>query len=56
VVEVSSTELDQAIAYYRERLAAATGDRVAALDMILKAVPAVAARIREAPPAGRDAT
>jgi hypothetical protein len=56
VVEGREAELDQALASYRERLATATGDRVAALDMILKAVPAVAARVREAPPAGRDPT
>ncbi len=56
VVEGREADLDQALASYRERLAAVTGDRVAALDMILKAVPAVAARVREAPPGGRDAT
>ncbi|HYV56024.1 MAG TPA: hypothetical protein VE911_00690 [Candidatus Nitrosopolaris sp.] len=56
VVEGREADLDQALASYRERLAAVTGDRIAALDMILKAVPAVAARVRQAPPAGRDAT
>ena len=52
VVEGREADLDKALTSYRERLSAATGDRVAALDMLLKAVPAVAERIRQAPPAG----
>jgi len=44
-------ELDRALAAYRETLAAATGPGVAALDMMLKAVPAVAERLRAAAPA-----
>jgi len=50
IVEGRESDLDKALASYRERLAAATGPRVAALDMLLKAVPAVAARLREAQP------
>ena len=38
--------LDQALAAYRDTLAAATGPEVARLDMLLKAVPAVAERLR----------
>lgn len=39
--------LDEALAGYRDTLAAVTGPRVAELDMILKAVPAVAERLRQ---------
>jgi hypothetical protein len=39
--------LDEALAGYRETLAAVTTPRVAELDMILKAVPAVAERLRQ---------
>ena len=38
--------LDQALGAYREALAGATGEAVARLDMLLKAVPAVAERLR----------
>jgi hypothetical protein len=48
-------ELDQALASYRERLAAATGPRVALVDMLLKAVPDVAERLRRATPPGAAA-
>lgn len=41
--------LDQALAAYHEVLAGATGPTVARLDMLLKAVPAVAARLRQNP-------
>ena len=50
IVEGREADLDKALASYRERLVAATGPRVAALDMLLKAVPAVAVRLREAQP------
>jgi len=50
IVEGREADLDKALASYRERLAAATGPRVAALDMLLKAVPSVAARLRQAEP------
>jgi len=43
--------LDGALAAYRDALAAATGAEVARLDMLLKAVPAVAERLRRAPAA-----
>jgi hypothetical protein len=46
--------LDRALAAYRDALAATTGARIAHLDMLLKAVPAVAERLRREPaaPAG----
>ena len=50
IVEGREADLDKALTSYRERLAAAAGPRVAALDMLLKAVPAVAVRLREAQP------
>jgi hypothetical protein len=46
VVAGKETELDAALAGYREALAAAIGDRAARLDMTLKAVPDVAERLR----------
>jgi hypothetical protein len=42
-------DLDRALAAYRDALAGATGPDVARLDMLLKAVPAVADRMRRAP-------
>lgn len=51
IVAGKEEELDRALAGYRETLAAATGPAVAKLDMMLKAVPAVAERLRDAPPA-----
>lgn len=48
--------LDRALAAYRDTLAAATGPDVARLDMLLKAVPAVADRVRRGlPPASEPA-
>ena len=44
-------DLDRALDAYRDALASATGPDVARLDMLLKAVPAVADRMRQAPPA-----
>jgi hypothetical protein len=47
-------DLDRALDAYRDTLASATGPDVARLDMLLKAVPAVADRMRQArsaPPA-----
>jgi hypothetical protein len=46
IVEGREQELDQALAAYREILAATVGRRTAELDMLLKAVPAVADRLR----------
>jgi hypothetical protein len=45
-------DLDAALGTYRETLAAAVGADVARLDMLLKAVPVVADRLRAAPAAG----
>jgi hypothetical protein len=44
-------DLDRALAAYREALEASTGPTVAHLDMLLKAVPAVAERLRAGAPA-----
>ena len=44
-------DLDQALAAYRSALESSTGAQVARLDMLLKAVPAVAERLRQTPPA-----
>lgn len=61
IVAGKEEALDQALAAYRDALASATGEPVARLDMLLKAVPAVADRLRAplpaapvppAPPAG----
>jgi len=49
IVAGKEADLDRALAAYREALAAATGPEVARLDMLLKAVPAVAERMRQAP-------
>jgi len=43
--------LDRALAEYREALQSAIGPVVARLDMLLKAVPAVAERLRQGPAA-----
>lgn len=55
IVAGKEAELDRALAAYRETLAAATGAEIAALDMMLKAVPAVAERLRDAAPAAPPA-
>jgi len=44
-------ELDGLLQQYREQLAAAVGAERAYLDMLIKAVPAVASKLRAAPPA-----
>jgi len=46
IVAGKEAELDEALAAYRETLAAGTGAEAATLDMLLKAVPAVAERLR----------
>jgi hypothetical protein len=51
IVPGKEDALDQALAGYRDVLAARTGPDVARLDMLLKAVPAVAERIRRGLPA-----
>lgn len=48
IVAGKEADLDRALAAYRETLAAGTGPDVATLDMLLKAVPAVAERLRSA--------
>jgi hypothetical protein len=47
VVPGKEDDIDRALAAYREALAGATGETVARLDMLLKAVPAVAERLRQ---------
>jgi hypothetical protein len=51
IVAGKEEALDQALAAYRDALAGATGPEVARLDMLLKAVPAVAERLRRGFPA-----
>jgi hypothetical protein len=46
IVSGKEDALDQALTTYRDVLAAATGPEVARIDMLLKAVPAVAERVR----------
>jgi hypothetical protein len=46
IVPGKEADLDRALAAYREALAAATGPEIARLDMLLKAVPEVAERLR----------
>jgi hypothetical protein len=51
VVAGKEGELDRALAAYRDAIAKATTARVAHYDMLLKAVPAVADRVRAMSPA-----
>jgi len=51
LVPGKEADLDAALAAYREAVAKATGPRVAQCDMLLKAVPAVAERLRASTPA-----
>ncbi len=51
IVPGKEEELDHALAAYRGTIAAAAGPEVARLDMLMKAVAAVAERLRAAPPA-----
>lgn len=48
VVEGKEQDLDAALTAYREALAGKTGPEIASIDMLLKAVPAVATRLRAA--------
>ncbi len=50
VLEGKEDDLDRALADYREALSSAAGAEVARSDMLLKAVPAVAERLRTAAP------
>jgi hypothetical protein len=56
IVPGKEADLDRALAAYRETLAARTGPDVATLDMLLKAVPAVAARLRASAPTDAPST
>jgi hypothetical protein len=47
VIAGKEADLDRALAAYRAALAEKTGDEIADLDMLLKAVPDVAARLRQ---------
>jgi hypothetical protein len=55
VVAGKEPELDAALAAYRTALAGATGAEVARLDMLLKAVPVVAERLRSEPAEAAEA-
>lgn len=48
IVPGKEGDLDVALAAYREKVAAVSGAAVARIDMLLKAVPAVADRVRAA--------
>lgn len=50
VVEGKEDDLDRALGEYRDTLASAGGAELARTDMLLKAVPAVADRLRAAAP------
>jgi hypothetical protein len=47
IVEGKERELDQALGAYHAALAEKVGNEIASLDMLLKSVPDVAARLRE---------
>jgi len=49
IVDGKEEALDQAVAKYRQALEELTGPSVAHIDMLLKAVPAVADRMRQSP-------
>jgi hypothetical protein len=49
VIAGREEELERALAEYRDALASTAGTELARADMLLKAVPAVAARLRAAP-------
>src|SRR5215471_10958804 len=51
IVPEKSAELDAALAEYHTALSAAAGPEMAQLDMVLKAVPVVAAKVRAGLPA-----
>jgi len=50
IVPGKEEDLDRALAAYRDALTSAAGPMVATLDMLMKAVPSVAGRLRAAPP------
>ena len=49
-VEGKAAELDAALAEYERSLSAAVGVDMARMDMLMKAVPAIAEKLRAAPP------
>jgi len=51
IVADKATDLDAALAEYERALAAVAGIEMARMDMLLKAVPAIAEKLRAAPPA-----
>jgi hypothetical protein len=51
VVAGKEADLDAALSTYREEIAKSLGAKVAHFDMLLKAVPAVADRVRATAPA-----
>lgn len=56
IVEGKESELEDLLRQYEERLARAVGSERARIDMLLKAVPDVAERLRGSPPAEPAAT
>jgi hypothetical protein len=50
IIEEKAAELDQHLQHYEQRLSAIVGAERARLDMLLKAVPQVADRLRALPP------
>jgi hypothetical protein len=50
ILSDKETDLNAAVTAYEKSLCAAVGNEMARLDMLLKAVPAVATRLRAAPP------
>jgi hypothetical protein len=55
IVEEKATDLDGALAEYEQALATAAGAKLARMDMLLKAVPAVAIKLRAATTAAAGA-
>jgi hypothetical protein len=51
IVPEKTAELDAALAEYERALSAAAGPEMARMDMLLKAVPAIAEKLRATPPA-----
>jgi len=50
VIAEKAAELDAALAEYERTLSAAVGSEMARMDMLMKAVPAVAEKLRATPP------
>ena len=50
-----ATELDAGLAEYERALSTVVGSEMARMDMLMKAVPAIAEKLRAAPPAPADA-